>query len=48
MEVLDWNEKARVRQLITAEQYEVLFAELQKLPKSINTLIKYIENSLQE
>ena len=48
MEVLDWNEKARVRQLLTADQYNAIFVELQKLPKSLNTLIKYTQNSLKE
>ena len=48
MEVLDWNEKAKTRGLLTADQYDALFAQLQKLPKSLNTLIKYTENSLKE
>ncbi|RZK27949.1 MAG: four helix bundle protein [Hymenobacter sp.] len=48
MEALDWNEKAKVRQLLTPEQYAHIFAQLQLLPKSINTLIKYTNNSLKE
>jgi four helix bundle protein len=48
MEALDWNEKAKVRQLLTPEQYAYIFAQLQLLPKSINTLIKYTNNSLKE
>lgn len=45
-ECLDWNEKARVRNLISIEQYEILFNELQKLPKSINSLIKFTNEKL--
>ncbi len=37
-ESFDWNEKARVRKLITEEEYKFIFAELDKLPKSINSL----------
>jgi len=48
MEALDWNEKAKIRQLLTPEQYAHIFAQLQLLPKSINTLIKYTNNSLKE
>ncbi|HEX8429603.1 four helix bundle protein [Hymenobacter sp.] len=48
MEALDWNEKAKVRQLLTVEQYTYIFTQLQLLPKSINTLIKYTSNSLKE
>lgn len=45
-ECLDWNEKARVRNLITKEEYDYIFNELQKLPKSINSLIKYTNEKL--
>ncbi|WBO83067.1 four helix bundle protein [Hymenobacter yonginensis] len=45
-ESLDWNEKARVRQIITSETYTYLFTELQRLPKSINSLIKYTDSHL--
>jgi four helix bundle protein len=48
MEALDWNEKAKVRQLLAAEQYAYIFSQLQLLPKSINVLIKYANSSLQE
>ncbi len=46
MECLDWNEKSRVRKLINEEQYNFIFNELQKLPKSINSLIKYTNEKL--
>ncbi|MCB2410623.1 four helix bundle protein [Hymenobacter lucidus] len=48
MEALDWNEKAKIRQLLTIEQYTHIFTQLQLLPKSINTLIKYTNTSLKE
>ncbi len=48
LEALDWNEKVKVRQILTSSQYELIFQELQKLPKSINSLIKYTKNNLKE
>jgi four helix bundle protein len=45
-ECFDWNEKARVRNLILKEEYDFIFSELQKLPKSINSLIKYTNEKL--
>lgn len=47
-ESLDWNEKAKNRGLITEEEYKQIFAELQKLPKSINWLIKYTNENLKD
>ena len=45
-ESLDWNEKAKVRQLLTNEEYVYIFSELEKLPKAINSLIKYTNEKL--
>jgi len=45
-ESLDWNEKARKRKLVKKEEYEKIFNELQKLPKSIHHLINYTQNKL--
>lgn len=45
-EALDWNEKARIRKILKPEQYEHVFQELQKLPKAINSLVKYTHNHL--
>ncbi len=39
-ESLDWNEKAFRRNLIDKNTYEYIFTELNKLPKSIHSLIK--------
>ncbi len=45
-ESFDWNEKSKVRKLITAEEYDYIFSELNKLPKSINSLIKFTNEKL--
>lgn len=45
-ESLDWNEKSKVRNLITKEEYNYIFTELKKLPKQINELIKYTNSKL--
>src|SRR5574340_69986 len=47
-ESLDWNEKSKVRKLITKEQYDYIFTELQKLPKSINHLILFTNSKLEK
>lgn len=47
-ESLDWNEKSKVRALIDQQQYEKILQELQRLPKSINTLIKLTNNNLKQ
>jgi four helix bundle protein len=45
-ESLDWNQKAKVRNLISEEQYTHIFTELNRLPKSINSLIAYTDKKL--
>ena len=45
-ESLDWNEKAKIRELLTREQYKYILSELQKLPKEINWLIKFTNEKL--
>lgn len=45
-ECLDWNEKAKKRKLLTADQYKHFFAGLQRLPKEINSLIKFTDAKL--
>jgi four helix bundle protein len=47
-ESLDWNEKAKIRKLLTQEQYIHIFKELDKLPKSIHQLIKYTNLKLEK
>ena len=48
LECIDWLEKSKVRNLITPGQYNELRNELEKLPKSINSLIKYTDQQLKE
>ena len=45
-ESLDWNEKARIRKLLTEEQYNYILEELSKLPKELNYLIKFTNEKL--
>jgi len=45
-ESLDENEKAKKRNLINEVQYQHIFTELQKLPKSIHHLINFTQNKL--
>jgi len=45
-ECFDWNEKARVRKLFTEDEYKYIFTELDKLPKAMNSLIKYTNEKL--
>ena len=35
-ESLDWNEKAKIRKLVSDKEYNHIFQELQKLPKLLN------------
>jgi four helix bundle protein len=46
-ECLDWNQKAKVRNLISEDEYIYIFSELQKLPKAINSLILYTNQKLK-
>lgn len=46
LESLDWNEKARVRQLLKEEEYHKILSELKELPKEINSLIKFTNEKL--
>lgn len=46
-ESFDWNEKSRVRSLLSEEEYNHIFAELNKLPKEINLLIKNTNDNLK-
>lgn len=47
-ESLDWNEKSKIRKLLTHEQYEYILNELQILPKEIHQLIKFTNDRLKE
>lgn len=45
-ESLDQNEKAKKRKLLKKNEYNHIFSELQKLPKSIHHLINYTQTKL--
>jgi len=46
-ESLNWNEKSKLRKLVSVEEYKYIFGELQKLPKAINSLILYTNQKLK-
>lgn len=46
-ESLDWNQKAKVRNLISEEEYNYIFNDLQKVPKALNSLILYTNQKLK-
>ena len=45
-ESFDWNEKSKHRKLLTEAQYKHIFSELEKLPREINSLIKFTNQKL--
>ena len=45
-ESLDWNEKALKRKLISKKEYDLIYSELQKLPKLIHQLINFTNEKL--
>ncbi len=47
-ESLDWNEKSKMRKLITKTQYEHILTILQVLPKDIHQLIKFTDEKLKQ
>jgi len=47
-ECFDWNEKAKVRGLVSKEEYTHIFCELMKLPEAINWIIKYTNQKLSK
>jgi len=46
-ESTDWTEKAKVRELLTLEQYQYISMELSILPKEINQFIKLTNEKLK-
>jgi four helix bundle protein len=47
-ECFDWNEKSRIRNLITEEEYHYIYSALKDLPMKINILIKYTNEKLEK
>ena len=46
-ECLDWDEKAKVRELISEENYIKIFETLQSLPKELHQLINFTNERLK-
>lgn len=42
----DWNEKAKIRKLLSQQQYEVISSALEKLLREIHFLIKFTDEKL--
>src|SRR5260221_10714326 len=40
-ECFDWNQKSKIRKLLSDAEYLYIFEKLNKLPKEINQLIKF-------
>src|SRR3989344_1168115 len=47
-ESLDWNEKSKVRKLLTSGEYAHILKELQNLPIEIHNLIKFTNEKLKK
>ena len=47
-EGFDWNEKSKIRKLLTKEQYDHILKELQELPKEIYQLINFTKEKLKD
>ena len=45
-ECSDWVEKAKIRKLLSEEEYKYIFSELQQLPREINYQIKLTKEKL--
>jgi len=43
----DWNEKSKVRNLLSHDDYKYISEELAKLPREINFLIKFTDEKLK-
>lgn len=48
IEALDWNQKAKTRDLLEIEDYNHILKTLKLLPKEINQLINYTNEKLKK
>ena len=46
-ECFDWNEKARTHNLLSQKAYDTIFTQLQDLPRALNQLIYYTNQTLK-
>ncbi len=47
MESLDWNEKAKIRNLLSEDEYNHILEELLDLPREINQLVKFTKSNIK-
>ncbi|HPN81143.1 MAG TPA: four helix bundle protein [bacterium] len=47
-ESLDWNQKAKSRRIISQEQHQYIFSELDRLPREIHNLISFTRKKLND
>jgi len=47
-EALDWLQKAKIRKLLSEEEYKKIYSVLIDLPKEINHLISWTQNHLSK
>ena len=47
-ESLDWLEKAKIREMVSLDEYKKIFKVLNKLPKEINNLIRFTEERMNK
>jgi len=45
-EALDWLQKAKLRKIISEDEYKLTYTSLSEMPKEINTLITWTQNRL--
>ena len=45
-ESFDWNEKSKVRKLLSEEEYQNILSELKKIPLELNQLIHFTDQKL--
>jgi four helix bundle protein len=45
-EAFEWNEKSKIRKLLSEQEYSHILGELQRLPKELNQLIKFTNQKL--
>lgn len=46
-ECFDWNQKSKVRKLLSEAEHNYIFGELNKLPKELNQLIQFTNQKLR-
>ena len=46
-ESFDWTQKSKIRKLLSTEEYDHIFGELEKLPKSLNSLVSFTNEKLK-